>query len=137
MTFWSNPKWYWVRWILVLPTSIFGVLLASFLAFLIPYFIQEQISLLGDDWSNSLMWKSLVVMADGYWFIALGSKVAPAHKKRTALVLIVLFYLLIGILLFTQIQLRNWGNLIITVISIIGVFTGYMGIEEKEAILED
>lgn len=131
MTFWDNRKWYWVRWILVLPSSIFMVFLVSFLFLYMPYSDSKMF-----DVGDKIGWSSFIFTINGYWFIVSGSKVAPVHKKKTALILIGLFYFLIGIILLVKIQLRNWDSLIIAAISIIGVIIGYMGIEDKKDILE-
>lgn len=127
MTFWDNPKWYWVRWTLVLPTSIFMVFLVTFVFLYIPYSAPSQIMEDGDN----IGWSSFIFICNGYWFIVSGTNVAPIHKKKTALTLIFSFYFLIGIILLTKIQLRNWDSLIIAAASFIGLYTGYYKVKSE------
>jgi hypothetical protein len=56
---------------------------------------------------------SFIFLRNGHWFIVSGTKAAPLHKKKTALVLIVSFYLLVGVVLWASIKLRNWDCIII------------------------
>lgn len=132
MNFWSNPKWYWLRWVLVLPVALLANILTGLFFNLLVSLSNWYIG--GSESSPHIyIGKCVAGAIGGYWCISYGTLTAPTHRKQTALILMVIFILITGMAILSQIQQKNWGDLFITIISIGGIVSGYLTVEKEDS----
>lgn len=126
----NNTKYYWLRWIGVLPASI--------IAYLIAYNVLRLLSILSslfegrsqDGWYNLYIVPVVASAVAGYVFVSWGVFMAPIHKKHTGIGLLILMTLLIGGAIFIELTQTRVRGIVELIASLVGTIVGYFSIEE-------
>jgi hypothetical protein len=129
----GTVKYAWLRWIAVLPASIAAYVLLPVVMGLISE-IQKFFASRFSMWIFDYVLPIVSNGYAGYVFIAAGYYVAPYHKKVTALILLCIFLLFNGALIFTLINNPEYRviDYIKFGISIIGAIGGYIAMEDDK-----
>ncbi len=128
----NNPKYYWLRWIGVLPSAVIGYLLIYFLLKLIMV-ISLWLNIDRGD-APYLMEYILPGIAAGYGsfcFVTFGAYLAPTNKRTTALVLLIIMSCFVGMSVFIMIHNFHWQLLVETLGNAIGCFIAYKMQEDE------
>ena len=130
-TYFESPKSYWLRWGGILPSAI--------VAYVVGHAFFKIIVLFPALWSNNIsdMWYMVYVLPAiaggiaGYYFVYIGSMVAPNYKKTTGLILLVLLGMFCGAIIMILIfQTLNIPTALEVTGNIIGAFLAYLKIED-------
>lgn len=130
MKFWSNPKWYWVRWVLLLPLAFIAYTLVGLL-FNVMFSMSMWFIGGSDDSPYIYVGKCISSVVACYNFIIWGALCAPSYRKYTALVLMILMVLFTGMVCFALAQQKQWGDFTISIVGVIGLVGGYVKTEEE------
>jgi hypothetical protein len=97
MSFIVNPKWNWLRWVLIVPVALISWLLVeilvNFFSLLNAWFIGAS-----PDSPYLIVAKILAAAFGGFYFVFGGSMTAP-NKNRLVAILLFIILLLIGVTL--------------------------------------
>lgn len=117
-----------VRWIGVLPAACVAYVLAYFLLMLINWIsVKFYISSDGDGgWMNIYVFPIIASGAAGFYFVILGSLVAPLYHKQVRLVLLILICLVSGFILFSLLYFKdNYIMIFHSISQIVGAVIAY------------
>lgn len=120
----KNPKLNWLRWILVLPSALLASYIPTiFTGILNNYYEPSQ-------WMIDYLEGPVGSFVAPIFYVTIGSYMAPKFKKNTALGLIVLFLLLIGVFIFFAFVKKEYLEIFLAMMAILGSVIGYKLIED-------
>jgi hypothetical protein len=125
----NNTKLNWIKWI--------GVIPAAFGAYALSLLVVALISLLNhtDDKFSLMFWfqKIVPIVANavgGYYFIIVGTTVAPNYKKITGLILLLIIVLISGILIYLLVMSKEYFKLAMSVAMVISATFAYIEVDD-------
>ncbi|RYE57173.1 MAG: hypothetical protein EOP48_06400 [Sphingobacteriales bacterium] len=127
----NNPKLYWLRWVGILPCAVVCYLIAFFSVKLYDFiFLRAEA---GDINLLHLIVPGLASGIAGYFFVYIGTAIAPNYRKIVALILMIIAVLVSGMGAFILIIYRfDWQVLLETLGQVVGAAIAfYVLLEEK------
>lgn len=121
-----TAKYNWLRWIGVFPCS---VLVFLFIYLSIRVWVRTETSTIYG--IMDVVAPAIAGIAAAYCYMWAGVKIAPDHKKHTALVLLIIMILSIGASLYVEINNRSVIRIIENTFSILGLIIAYKEVEKK------
>ena len=126
----NSTKYYWLRWIGVLPASIIAYLIAYNLLNLLALFNKYFYGMSNDGWYALYIVPVIASGMAGYAFIFFGAFMAPYYKKYVGITLLILLALLTGGAILIEIGHPRIMGVIELTTSMIGALISYFGIED-------
>lgn len=132
MKFMENPKWYWLRWIGILPVAcivyVAGYMLLMLLNWLtVKFYVDSD----GDGgWMNLYVWPIFATGAAGFYFVTVGATLAPNNKKTVALILMILMCIISGAAFLGVLITKSYFGILEGIAQIVGSVIAYKSIEE-------
>jgi len=126
-----SPKYNWIRWIAILPTSIVAYFIAYWMIMLLAV-LQE--ALYNHDWLETLIKSVFAVGMGGYCFVAWGTFMAPSYIKQVSFTLLLLLIFLSGgsVVLLWLNTTTHWQSWLQLAAQIIGGVVGYYQTEQNK-----
>lgn len=121
----------WVRWVGVLPVALISLILSEFL-FRLMYWVSSRFSGDWTGWMQDYIAPVISSGVGGYFYIIVGTTIAPYYKKYTGLILMLLLTAFTGILIFASAFAGKYLNMIQFISVLVGMIIAYIEIDEKE-----
>jgi hypothetical protein len=127
MKFMENPKWYWLRWIGILPLACLAYILGYLLLILMNWLSIKFYSDSNGDggWISLYVWPVTAIGAASYYFVFLGTHIAPNNKKTVALILLIILCMVSGAAVMGIFITRNWSIVFAAIAQIVGGAIAY------------
>lgn len=133
MNFWSNPKWYWVRWILFLPLSLGSYFLVFGVANIFFTYTRSYGDEPGTGSLVNLIAPGLAGLFGSFACIKIGGTIAPKAKTAIAFVLMMVMCGFIGISIYLMVKNGAKFNMVLEVLGmVVGSFWGLFNVKNKE-----
>ena len=120
----------WLRWILVLPTTLFFYVLANFLlniaGKLLEFFSRDS------PWSDKIFTHLISPGVAGFFAVWVAIAMAPRAKSRTALLITGIWLMIYGGAAFFAAMVGDWGAVIPCVVSAGAAIMGYSDFKSKQ-----
>lgn len=121
----NKYKWFWLRWIGVLPVAVVCYLLIIGLLN-----IQASFSWLG---GKNILFSGIASGLAAFFFVFLGAYVAPTHHKKVALILLVTIGCFICVSIYQLLENSFTWELCIEIIGqIIGAISAFFEVRKLE-----
>ena len=128
----TNPKFYWLRWIAVLPAAV----VAYFVVYYLFWFFAYVASFFSDQtWWDWIFKTTLGTGVGGAAFVFIGAAVAPLHQKYVAFALMIIVILICGFTTFALIFAPNthWESWLQVIAQLVGAIIAYFQIIQAES----
>lgn len=120
----------WLRWILVLPTTVLFYVLANFLlniaGKLLEFFSRDS------PWSEKIFTHLISPGVAGFYAVGVAIAMAPGAKSRMALLITGVWLMFYGGAAFFAAMLGDWGAVIPSVVSAGAAIMGYLDFKSKQ-----
>lgn len=126
MKFMENPKWYWLRWIGIIPSAI----VMSCIVYLIILYINRFYSD-PESWNMLYVAPLIASFGSGVGFIGAAKYIAPSYKDRVSIMLLMLILVCTGFELFLVIENQDYFHFSKYVLSALGAILGHFIYKEE------
>ena len=132
----NNTKYDWLKWIGILPVSIFTYAVSFYVINLINSITSFFWD--GDKFSMFYLLQYLIPLVancfGAYFYIISGSSLAPNYKKKTGLILFILLLIITLFGIIMSIIRKEYSDLLLAIGTIISSFYAFKSINEMSQI---
>ncbi len=126
----DNPNLYWLRWIAILPASIATYLLGYAATMIFGYVVRYFSDHDGFQWLNHIMFPLIASGVAGYYYIIVGTDLAPYHKKIVATVLTTIMFIYLILCCIWVFDQKDWRTGIEVIGTVVGIIKSFKDVKE-------